>query len=139
MKELIGSTIQAIWIDGDDQTYLAFDTDRGQFRYVAQGDCCSESWFYHIIGVGALLGHTVTQVEYVKDGDTPEDEYSRQEVDLLYGINIRTDGGMADIEFRNSSNGYYSGWLDFMGKNLIPASVRMVEVKSDYIAQIGMP
>jgi hypothetical protein len=136
MKELVGKTIQAIWIDGDEQGYLSFDTNDGQFRYVAQGDCCSESWFYHILGADALLGHTVTSVVEV-DMPDPTDGFSRQEVDQLYGINIRTDVGMADVEFRNSSNGYYGGWVEFMEDTPIPDSVRMVQVTEDYTAQLS--
>ncbi len=40
--------------------------------------------------------------------------YPRQksEYDILYGIKVYSDVGVMTIIFRNSSNGYYGGWLD---------------------------
>jgi hypothetical protein len=31
---------------------------------------------------------------------------------VVYGYKLRTDKGHATIAFRNSSNGYYGGWLE---------------------------
>lgn len=134
LRQLLERRIDAIRIDGDEQHYLAFDTDAGTLCMAALGGCCSESWFYHILGVKALLGHTVTDIEIVKDDADPPDTYSRQEEDKLYGFNIRTTGGMADVEFRNSSNGYYGGWLEAVKS--IPPEVRMIAVTDDYTAQL---
>ncbi len=131
---LMGRRIEAIRIDGDDQHYLTFDTDAGAMHLEALGDCCSESWFYHVLGVKALLGHTITDIEIVKDDAEPPDTFSRQDYDRIYGVNFRTTGGMVDVEFRNSSNGYYGGWLDAVES--IPAGVRMVAVTDDYTAQL---
>ena len=132
---LIGQHINAIRIDGDEQHYLEFETDGGVIRLSAEGDCCSESWFYHVLGVKALLGHTITDIYIVKDAAEPLDDFSRQDYDKLYGVNFRTTGGMADVEFRNSSNGYYGGWLDKVES--IPDIVRMVSITDDYTAQLG--
>lgn len=135
LGQLIGRRIDAIRIDGDEQHYLEFETDCGVIRLSAEGDCCSESWFYHVLGVKALLGHTVTDIHVVKDDAEPPDAFSRQEYDKLYGLNFRTTGGMADVEFRNSSNGYYGGWLDKVES--IPDGVRMIPIADDYTAQLG--
>ena len=107
---LVGRTIRSVEIDKEEQGYLRLATDSGPVVLIAEGDCCSESWFYQIAGFDALLGHVVRQVEQVDMGDI-DDGKTRQEFDQLYSVKIVTDGGHAEIEFRNSSNGYYGGWL----------------------------
>jgi hypothetical protein len=37
---------------------------------------------------------------------------TRQDVDLIYGVDIDTEKGSALFEFRNSSNGYYGSSID---------------------------
>lgn len=140
MRELMGKRINEILIDADEQHYLVFKTDQGDIAYFAEGDCCSESWFYHLLGVDALLGHTVLSVEEVWDGEDPPDEFSRQEVDRLYCVKLVTDSGYADIEFRNSSNGYYGGWLSMIDAAHDDEFVktRFVPVTEDYIAQLTL-
>ena len=131
MNELIGRTIRAVYIDDDDQHYLSFETDAGTVVYVAEGDCCSESWFYHVLGVDNLLGQTVLEVDEIEMGE-PADSYSRQDEDKLYGIKLRTARGYTDIEFRNSSNGYYGGWVEIYSAT---PDARMVQITEDYTAQ----
>jgi hypothetical protein len=138
MNELVGKRIN------HEQHYLVFKTDRGDVTYYADGDCCSESWFYHVLGVDALLGHTVLESTEI-DVDDPDDDLSRQEVDHLYCIKLKTDAGYADVEFRNSSNGYYGGelvlvdapdpygWNKHIKDEL--AKTRFVPVTADYTAQ----
>lgn len=89
--------------------------DRGIFVLDTEGDCCSETWFADITGVGSLLGGIVTGMEAI---DMPEDENAqddrgRQEYDRFYGIRITTDKGTTDLIFRNSSNGYYGGSANY--------------------------
>jgi hypothetical protein len=132
LARLEGKRIIGIEIDGEEQHYLRFTTDEGPICFYAYGDCCSESWFYHVLGVDALLGHTVTKAWEVEMPDAPDDGKGRQESDLLYGFRLTTTGGRADVEFRNSSNGYYGGRLDSV--DWIPPDVRMVPVTADYTA-----
>lgn len=108
--KLIGKTIQGIGVS-DDQHWLRFETPRECIYYEAIGDCCSESWFADITGVEALLGAQVMQVEEV-DIENTQPERTRQEYDCIYGLKITTNRGYGEVIFRNSSNGYYSGWLE---------------------------
>ena len=62
-----------------------------------------------------------------------EDGKSRQGFDRLYRWTLITRYSFTDIEFRNSSNGYYGGGMDVCDG--IPSDVVMVEVRDDYIAQ----
>lgn len=108
MNELIGKTLTGLRVN-EDQSLLAFDHPDGtSTAYETYGDCCSETWFADITGVAALLGGKVLEVESV-ELPTLEDERTRQEYDQFYGVKLRTDNGMADIVYRNSSNGYYGG------------------------------
>ena len=79
MKELIGKKITGLRIN-EDQSVLAFDTDQGVIAYDAWGDCCSETWFADITGVGALIGGTVKTVAYVNmNGYNVDNGRCRQE------------------------------------------------------------
>lgn len=111
MKELIGKTVSELRVS-DDQSVLAFvHPDGTHTAYATEGDCCSETWFADIIGVSALLGGTVLEVEDVEMPAYVDDGRSRQEVDALYGVKLRTSRGVVDIVYRNSSNGFYGGGI----------------------------
>lgn len=113
MNELIGKKILSIHIN-DDQSILAFNTAQGVVAYEVEGDCFSESWFADITGVNALLGATVQSAEEVDlENYNVNDGRCRQEEDEVYGVKLITDKGYADIVFRNSSNGFYGGWINF--------------------------
>lgn len=130
MNELVGKSIRSIWIS-DDQRTLSFETDQGTVTYDAEGDCCSESWFADITGVSALLGGTVTTAQEISmDGYNVNDGRCRQEEDAAYGIKITTNKGYADIVYRNSSNGYYGGWIGL--SSFIPKD--MTEITDDWSA-----
>ncbi len=107
---LIGKTVNKLYVYNYDQSELVFFTDDNNiYDWNAFGDCCSESWFYHVLGVDNLLGFKILKVEEHLEQDAT-DNYSRQEFDRIYKVTITTTRGYCDIEFRNSSNGYYSGW-----------------------------
>lgn len=141
MKELIGKTITKIEIDKDNQHYICFtDSEGNAWCYHAEGDCCSESWFYHILGFSG----TPVKVLNVAEVEMPNgytyvvnhDGKSRQEEDQIYGYKLTVEGNSwqrhIDVEFRNSSNGYYGGWLSLI--DAIPGTVNMQDVKEDYTA-----
>lgn len=111
MKELLNKKIRRIFVS-DDQAVIAFDVGDGFVAYRASADCCSESWFADLTGYDALIGGTVTSALTVDlENYNVSDGRTRQEVDEAYGWKIETDKGRADIVMRNSSNGYYGGWI----------------------------
>jgi len=126
MKELIGKTINKITRPKGIDTLICFETSDGDFVYQTEGDCCSTSWFEHFEGIHNLIGHEISSVEEIDIGKVfligsygPVDEYGEEHDCLqLYGIKLTTELGNSRIEFRNSSNGYYGGWVEFVGNNL---------------------
>ena len=124
MNELIGKTVTGLRVN-EDQSILAFDHPDGtSTSYATYGDCCSETWFADITGVSALLGGKVLEVENV-ELPTVEDKRTRQEHDEFYGVKLRTDKGLADIVYRNSSNGYYGGSID-LHSGALPESMTAI-------------
>lgn len=114
MHQLVGRTINGISVS-EGEALMVFDTNLGPVAYLTEGDCCSSTWFADVLGVQALLGGTVAKAEAVAM-PTPEvsDGRERDESDQYYGVRITTDKGRADIVYRNSSNGYYGGSIDFV-------------------------
>ena len=95
---------------GEDGEYLIFELMDGRFiTYKAVGDCCSSSWIEHITVPNGIEGAVI-------DGYMEEDmgefgaEYS--DVTRVYQTSFRTPKGEIIVEYRNSSNGYYGGWLE---------------------------
>lgn len=107
---LIGRTLNGIKIAADKGAIL-FQTDAGDVVARADGDCCSHTWVESIalpaLGFPAL-------VQTVADLDMPDlgspDEY---ECIAYYGCKIVTDKGEIIIDYRNESNGYYGGSLEW--------------------------
>lgn len=123
MKELVGKKIQGVFVN-EDQSLLVFHTDQGVMAYRAKGDCCSETWFADITGAKDISG-SVNVVEKVEELLMPdcvaklyaEDGRTRQEYDQVYGYRItaaKWPHAQMDIVYRNSSNGYYGGWCDWV-------------------------
>ena len=144
MRRMIGATVTKIEIDKGREYFLRFTTDKGIFLYNTEGDCCSETWFYHLLGVDCLLGHKIVSVQDTEPDDSHinDDGKSRQEWDEIYGIKITSDIGYMDIEFRNSSNGYYGGHLEYIenpeeyldDEYWRETLALFVDVKTDYTA-----
>lgn len=116
MKELIGKTITAMYVNEDESILKFVIEGQGEMYYEAEGDCCSESWFADIIFTTyrtkfplAVTGVEVLDVpEWLNDVMT-KDGRCRQEFDQVYGYNIISADNAINIVYRNSSNGYYGG------------------------------
>jgi len=93
----------------EDKERLTFHLDDGRsITYHAEGDCCSQSWIEHLtvppdIAGAEITGYAETDMgEFVEDYDTIR----------VYQTSFQTAKGEIIVEYRNSSNGYYGGWLD---------------------------
>jgi hypothetical protein len=113
LNGLIGKQVTGLFVsqgEGDLKFTLQDPTDN-PVLVSAAGDCCSETWFADIVGVANLIGGVVASVEDLQGLPDVDDNRTRQEVDQVYGVRVKTEKGDCDIIFRNSSNGYYGGEL----------------------------
>ena len=106
---LVGKKLLKLQISQGEQFLRFITEDGGSLLLIAEGDCCSESWFADVCGIDSLIGSVITDVQ-IKNLPDPIDARTRQASDSAYGIFLITETGMCDIVFRNSSNGYYCGW-----------------------------
>jgi hypothetical protein len=124
MKGLVGLRVAGLqvgdlvhlpqsWSEGEAALIFHTDLRDAPVMYRAFGDCCSQSRFADITGIQNPIGGVVIRVEVnplenynVKDGRT------REEYDKAYGWDIYTERGVCSVIMRNSSNGYYGGWIE---------------------------
>lgn len=111
-KMFIGKAYKELSIS-EDKRWLLLTTITGEVEcYLAEGDCCSNSWIEHISGVEALTsGCEIFEEEHV-DIETSWADESEEEYIRVSAIKLKTVQGYVDIEYRNLSNGYYSGWIE---------------------------
>lgn len=125
MKEVFGKVIKSVYMDEDSQ-YLVLISDFDDYLvYKAEGDCCSSSWFESINNIESLINQKVIGIE-----ENPESIREDEQDDCLrvYGYTLKTSQGYVDVEFRNSSNGYYGGSCELVeGAELIYPSVEGFE------------
>ncbi len=110
---IVGKTIHEVWIKKDG-SYLVLVGDVPFFFY-SDGDCCSHTWIHEINGRDALRGSAVTAVEN-KGIELPGDIDDRDNCECIqsYCMTITTAKGRCDIIYRNESNGYYGGDLEYI-------------------------
>lgn len=108
-SQFIGKTIESFdWTE--DAIVIRF-TDGNEITGEAFGDCCSSTWLESIDLPGNISG-TLVAVENIAMPDQPYDK-EKYECLQFYGVKISTSKGSAVIDYRNSSNGYYGGSIDW--------------------------
>jgi hypothetical protein len=142
LDDLVGKKITKIRMGEYD---LIFETEDGEVQaFEVEGDCCSHSYFFDFYGVRQLLdGGKVTSTEAVdlSPGDpgyrseTFETNGNEYDCIQVYGYRVSVEhplfGEVSGIvSFRNSSNGYYGGW---MFKSSSPGYESVPEITEDVI------
>ncbi len=113
-EPMVGKTITDALIN-QNRDVMMWKVDGVWYSLNAYGDCCSDSWFEHCDN--ALVFDNAKFLEYENvGGDSWEDNYNLIQVNM---IKVKTDKGHCTIEFRNSSNGYYSGWVEVREEPLV--------------------
>ena len=94
-----------------------FSEDNAQLIYQSYADCCSESWIESIEGVNSLLNNKINSVTKIESNNITKNWVPNPPTQFLlaFAYELKTDKGCCIIEFRNESNGYYGGDLEFMG------------------------
>lgn len=85
-------------------------------KLFAAADCCSESWFEISGDLNDLVGKKITNINNTGEIDLPAS--NRQEYDKNHKYEMVFEDESTPFIFilRNSSNGYYSGWLEMKFK-----------------------
>jgi len=80
----------------------------------AEADCCSESWFEILnnLSLQTIVGKEIIAINDIDDRQIDLPESGRQEYDKNTAIRITFSDSHYEFALRNSSNGYYNGWLD---------------------------
>lgn len=109
-RNMVGALLLSLSWDEDTITVT---TDRGTFTGLTYGDCCSTTWIEHVEDSRMAGDALITFADDVgaMDSDRPDPEWT--ECVKYYGFKIETDKGTILIDYRNSSNGYYGGSLDW--------------------------
>lgn len=125
LENLVGHKVIAVEMD---EASLIFYTDENKsLHFSVEGECCSYSYFHDMVGKDKLIANglviEVGDIALEDDGlanDTinPNDRYDNYV--QVYGYKIITEsekwGEQTTVfSFRNSSNGYYGGWMNFDG------------------------
>lgn len=114
-ESLIGAYVNKATLD-ENKTELKLLTDKGDFVLVTEADCCSSSWIEHI-NIEDLIDSKILEMEnvymqgYSAHPYAYKTDHEHKEHDCLqyYCLKMKTSKGYVDIEYRNSSNGYYGG------------------------------
>lgn len=113
-KNLIGRALERVSLDEPKTDLALIFKDGSRQEFDVEGDCCSRSWIEHLELPGDVDGAVITGVEdsapVTQDHDQHDEDYGGDCINV-YNTVFHTDRGDIVVEYRNSSNGYYGGWL----------------------------
>lgn len=109
---LVGKTITAVKIAADKEALL-FSTTDGDVVCKVYGECCSHTWIEDVELPALGFPAKVISMGDLKmpQTATPTKTGNYEEEMSYYGYKIVTDRGEIVIAYRNSSNGYYGGYI----------------------------
>ena len=104
----VDKVVEKVMINGDHSTMM-WKVDGKWYRLSAYGDCCSTSWYEHCDNASVFDNAKLIAWEDA-GGHSEDKDWNVIRVNML---KFKTEKGDCTIEFRNESNGYYSGWVEF--------------------------
>lgn len=108
-NKIIGHKIIGWAIKNEDTFWLALSNEK-IYKFYAQADCCSESWFEFQNEDQAFNNNL--EISNIESVSVELPKSNRQDIDKNDRFDIYyEDGSSTSFYLRNSSNGYYSGWL----------------------------
>lgn len=116
LKLLVGKTVQRVFMNED---YLKLELDQGSMVFAVSGDCCSQTVFYDFLGLTQLKAGPIVNVEELEMEECRlEDRKNYQDAIAFYGVRFTTQHPQfgpvsAVMSYRNYSNGYYGGSLEY--------------------------
>lgn len=96
---------------------IFFEDSEYKLELIAYGDCCSFSWFENFDGCEFcydLMGKKIEKVGFHGDTEVDLPHTGRDDGEINHECTVKFVDGERDYKFilRNSSNGYYDGWLE---------------------------
>lgn len=95
------------------QERIMFLFESGQIYMVAVGDCCSHSWIENVELPARMRDMTFGKVLEIRDDNLVDSFDIDDGLRQLYGKTFVTEAGHITVDFRNDSNGYYGGRLEY--------------------------
>jgi hypothetical protein len=114
---LAGQRLVSVRVSEDKEELIFALEDGRKLKYFTVGDCCSSTWIEHLTLPADIAGAEITGWKEQDMGEFEED-YSTIRV---YQTSFATPKGEIIVEYRNSSNGYYGGWLE--GPSDVPETI----------------
>jgi hypothetical protein len=140
-KDCYGKEISNVRIRKDEGTkyitglMIGFVDEKLGMEIMAMSDCCSFSWIYlfenkkikdklfenkkikdkdmSLSNIREVVGKKMKSIEYVEDTEMPLSNIQECDLNHVYQI-IFEDGTNYEFVLRNSSNGFYDGWIDII-------------------------
>lgn len=101
--------IKLVSLNEDKTIFTITFNDDSTAQWKVEGDCCSQSWIEHLELPNDYIGEKIIAVfDDVMDRKDDDENYECLQV---YKTTFRTHKGDITLEYRNSSNGYYGGYL----------------------------
>lgn len=115
MKECIGKEIVSYRLNDDGTEMVLTFSDGSAAIFAPEGECCSHSWIESIDDETVLRGKVlgIEDIDMPDLGNVDGERHKGVQEVRYYGMKITTEHGRAVVDYRNDSNGYYGGWLNF--------------------------
>lgn len=113
-KNMLNRKLASVELDKSRDRITFKFQDGFERSFGVEGDCCSHSWIEHLELPGDIVGATLLDVNDSAPITQDHDEHDEQEGGdciSVYNTVFKTDRGEIVLEYRNSSNGYYGGYL----------------------------
>lgn len=116
LGDVVGKVVESVHV-GDDRVLLFTLADGTAMTFVAVGDCCSSSWFEHVDSFDfkgeVLRWDAAAEPERESTAEADVADSGKNDDHILVDFTtFYTASGRLHVEMRNSSNGYYSGWVE---------------------------
>lgn len=99
-------------VHGQNQETLTFECEDGPYVFLADGDCCSQTYIDSVEGPTEGIILEVRQPEW---GDSERKVETDDGCTQFYKATFVIEGkGFLDVTYRNESNGYYGGSLSLL-------------------------
>lgn len=113
-SNMLGRPLATVSLSSDKSEVTFRFQDGGSRSFAAHGDCCSQSWIEHLETPTDVSGATLMSVEdsapVTQDHPDHDGDHRDNRIEV-YNTVFRTTAGDVVLEYRNSSNGYYGGYL----------------------------